>query len=472
MTISDERRNALTARLSAARRAAAQALPAIPAREATDGPAPLSPAQARLWFLDQLDDLAAYNVPTAVRLRGPLDTAALLGAVRDLADRHEVLRSLITDEGAVSVDADRVPITAEDLDDHDLLEARLREEFARPFALGSEPPARALLLHLTGADEHVLALTVHHIAFDAWSRNLALAELAALYAARLGLAEPPAPPQVRYADYATWLTGQPEGDLAWWTERLAGLEPVLDLPVDRARPSVADWSGATVPVRLAPTLTARVREVAAETGCTPFMVLLAAWQELLGRISGTDDVPVGVPETGRLHPDTARMLGCFVNTLVLRGDRSGEPTGRELLARTKDAVLDALTHRDVPFERIVEHLHPERNLATTPIFQVLLNVLDDRPQALRLPRPDRGARSPAAHRQVRPQPRLRQRGRGVRRRAHLPHRPVRRADRAAHGRLVPEPAGGHARRPDAPAAPYRWSRRSAPRRGRADRGWT
>ncbi|MFD8556086.1 amino acid adenylation domain-containing protein [Streptosporangium canum] len=385
MTVSDERRSALTARLSAARRTAAQAAPAIPAREATGGPAPLSPAQARLWFLAQLDDRAAYNVPAAVRLRGPLDTAALLGAVRDLADRHEVLRSLVTDEGATPVDADRVPITVEDLDDHDLLEARLQGELARPFALDSEPPARALLLRLTGADEHVLALTVHHIAFDAWSRNLALAELAALYAARLGMAEPPAPPKVQYADYAAWLAGRPEGDLAWWAGRLAGLEPVLDLPVDRARPSIADWSGAAVPVRLAPALTARVRGVAAETGCTPFMVLLAAWQELLGRISGTDDVPVGVPEAGRLHPDTAHMLGCFVNTLVLRGDRSGEPTGRELLARTNGAVLDALTHRDVPFERIVEHLHPERSLATTPIFQVLLNVLDDRPRALDFP---------------------------------------------------------------------------------------
>ncbi|MER5425293.1 non-ribosomal peptide synthetase/MFS transporter [Streptosporangium roseum] len=385
MTVSDERRSALAARLSAARRTAAQTAPAIPAREATGGPAPLSPAQARLWFLAQLDDRAAYNVPAAVRLRGPLDTAALLGAVRDLADRHEVLRSLVTDEGATPVDADRVPITVEDLDDHDLLEARLQGELARPFALDSEPPARALLLRLTGADEHVLALTVHHVAFDAWSRNLALAELAALYAARLGMAEPPAPPKVQYADYAAWLGGRPEGDLAWWAGRLAGLEPVLDLPVDRARPSIADWSGAAVPLRLAPALTARVRGVAAETGCTPFMVLLAAWQELLGRISGTDDVPVGVPEAGRLHPDTAHMLGCFVNTLVLRGDRSGEPTGRELLARTKDAVLDALTHRDVPFERIVEHLHPERSLATTPIFQALLNVLDDRPQVLDFP---------------------------------------------------------------------------------------
>ncbi|WP_182907397.1 non-ribosomal peptide synthetase/MFS transporter [Microbispora sp. H13382] len=375
MTISDERRSALAGRLAAARRAHARAVPAIPVRD-RDGPAPLSPAQARLWFLAQLDDVAAYNVPTVVRLRGPLDVAALLGAVRDLADRHEVLRSLFTDDGAIPVDAGQVPITVEDLDDDALLGARLQEELARPFALDTQPPARALLLRL-GAREHVLALTAHHIAFDAWSRNLALTELAALYAARLGLAGPPAPPRVQYADYAAWLAGQPEGDLSWWTGRLAGLEPVLDLPVDRPRPSVADWTGATVPVRLAPALTARVREAAAETGCTPFMVLLAAWQELLGRVCGTDDVPVGVPEAGRLHPGTADMLGCFVNTLVLRGDRSGEPTGRELLARTKAGVLDALTHRDVPFDRIVEHLHPERNLATTPVFQVLLNVLED-----------------------------------------------------------------------------------------------
>ncbi|MBG0818844.1 non-ribosomal peptide synthetase/MFS transporter [Planomonospora sp. ID82291] len=380
MTVSDERRDALAARLSAARRAAAQAAPELPLRRAAGGPAPLSPAQARLWFLSQLDDLAAYNVPAALRLRGPLDTAALLGAVRDLAERHEVLRSLVTGEGAVPVDPGRVPVAVEDLDDPAALEARLQEELARPFALDAEPPARALLLRLPGGDEHVLALTVHHIAFDAWSRNLALAELAALYTARLGLAQPPAPPRAQYADYAAWLAGRPEGDLDWWTGRLAGLEPVLDLPVDRPRPSVADWSGATVPVRLAPALTARVREAAAATGCTPFMVLLAAWQELLGRISGTDDVPVGVPEAGRLHPGAAGMLGCFVNTLVLRGDRSGEPTGRELLTRTRDAVLDALTHRDVPFERIVERLHPERSLAVTPVFQVLLNVLDDRPQ--------------------------------------------------------------------------------------------
>ncbi|MFF3670430.1 non-ribosomal peptide synthetase/MFS transporter [Microtetraspora malaysiensis] len=385
MTISDERQSALAARLAAARRAAAQAAPAIPARGTADGPAALSPTQARLWFLSQLDDLAAYNVPAAVRLRGPLDSDALRNAVRDLADRHEVLRSLVTDGGATPVEADRVPITVEDLDDPDRLETRLQEELARPFALDSEPPTRALLLRLPGGEEHVLALTVHHIAFDAWSRNLALAELAALYAARLGLAEPPAPPRVQYADYAAWLAGQPEGDLAWWTTRLAGLEPVLDLPVDRTRPSIADWSGAAIPVRLTAERTARIREVAAETGCTPFMVLLAVWQELLGRISGTDDVPVGVPEAGRLHPETARMLGCFVNTLVLRGDRSGEPTGRELLARTKDAALDALTHRDVPFDRIVEHLHPERSLATTPIFQVMLNVLEDRPQALEFP---------------------------------------------------------------------------------------
>jgi hypothetical protein len=376
----------LAVRLAAARRAAARTVPGIPSR-AAGSPAAPSPAQARLWFLNQLaepGDRGAYNVPTAVRLRGPLDTAALLAAVRELAERHEVLRTLVGQDGTAVVGAELVPVTVEDLTDRELLAARLEQEAYRPFALEAEPPARAVLYRLDD-DEHVLLLTVHHIAFDAWSRDVAMAELAALYTAGLGLAEHPPEPRVQYADYAQWLAGQPPGDVSWWTDRLAGLEPILDLPTDRPRPAVADWAGGEVPVRLGPGLTARVRAAAAEIGGTPFMVLLAAWQELLGRVSATDDVPVGVLESGRLHPDTETMLGCFVNTLVMRGDRSGEPTGRELLARTRDLALDAFAHRETQFERVVDVLHPERNLATTPIFQAVLNVLDSRPEPPRFP---------------------------------------------------------------------------------------
>ncbi|WP_431902704.1 non-ribosomal peptide synthetase/MFS transporter [Nonomuraea sp. bgisy101] len=357
--------NRLAERLAAARRTAARAEPGIPARTG-EGPAPLSPAQSRLWFLSQLDERTAYNIPTAVRLSGPLDTAALLDAVRDLVERHEVLRTLVGQDGATVVAADRVPVGIADES------ADLEAEAYRPFRLEAEPPTRATLFR-TGVDEHVLLLTVHHVAFDAWSRDLAITELAALYTARLGLAEPPEPPRVRYADYAQWLAGRPQPDATWWADRLAGLEPVLDLPTDRPRPSVADWAAGEVPVRVD---AAAIRRAAGETGCTPFMVLLAAWQELLGRVSATDDVPVGVLEAGRLHPDTERMLGCFVNTLVMRVDRSGDPTGRELLSRTRDVAIEAFAHRETPFERVVELVNPDRNPATTPIFQAVLNVLD------------------------------------------------------------------------------------------------
>ncbi|WP_353612721.1 amino acid adenylation domain-containing protein [Streptomyces sp. NRRL S-495] len=270
------------------------------------------------------------------------------------------------------------------------LDRRLREDLRRPFDLAVEPPVRAMLLRL-GSEEHVLALAVHHIAFDAWSRTVAVAELAALYSARLGLAEPPAPPPVQYADYAHWLSRRPEegdraeADLSWWVRALSGLEPVLDLPTDRPRPAVADRTGAELPVVLPPALTAKVRGRAAEVGCTPFMVLLAVWQELLARLSGVDDVPVGVPEAGRRHPDTERTIGFFINTLTMRTDLSGGPSGRELLNRVRDVALEAFARTEVPFERIVDRLRPARDLSTTPIFQVLLNVIDTPAVAPRFP---------------------------------------------------------------------------------------
>ncbi|MFE6615870.1 amino acid adenylation domain-containing protein [Amycolatopsis sp. NPDC057786] len=351
----------------------------IPVRPDPEAPAPLSSAQARLWFLELLGPGSAYHADLVLRLRGPLDAAAMVLAVRDVAARHTVLRSVIEERDgtpvAVPVPADRVPVSIVDIT-ADRVDAACRAELARPFALDREPPLRASLFRIA-ADEHVLALTVHHIATDNWSRGVIGTDLADAYTARLAGSAPDAPLPVQYADYAAWLAARErDEDLGWWCDRLSGLPPLLALPTDRPRPAVADWSGGHVRFALPAALTARVRQVAAEAGVTPFMVLLACWQELLGRRAGTDDVAVGVPESGRHHPDAESTVGCFVNTLVLRTDLGGDPTVRELLGRSRETVLGAFAHAETPLERIIERLRPERSVAATPIFQVLLNVLD------------------------------------------------------------------------------------------------
>ncbi|MEU6796705.1 amino acid adenylation domain-containing protein [Nonomuraea wenchangensis] len=344
------------------------AAPGIPATSATD--MPLSPAQERLWFLAQLEpDTPAYNVPLTLRLRGPVDVAALTGAVADLAERHWILRGVIQDGRVRPVAA--VPVPVVDVDPAEL-ERELAGHAWRPFRLDAEPPLRATVFRLAD-DECVLALTLHHIATDAWSERVLLDDLARLYAARLGLEPPPAPPVLQYADVAAWEAGRPDTGLDWWAGHLAGLPPVLDLPLARPRPPVPGWEGAAVAVEVPEPLAAKVRAVA---GTSPFMVFLAGLQALLSRLSGVDDIAVGVPHAGRHHPDAERVVGCFVNTLVVRGDTSGDPTGAELLARARAAALDAYAHAGTPFERVVERLQPERNLAVTPLFQVMLNVYD------------------------------------------------------------------------------------------------
>ncbi|MFI6321765.1 amino acid adenylation domain-containing protein [Nonomuraea sp. NPDC050556] len=329
------------------------------------GPSPLSAAQRRLWFAAQIDpDGVADHAPTVLRLTGPLDVNVLLGAVRELAERHQVLRTVFA-EGPVAVVRDAVPISIVDCDD---LTAALDEETTRPFALESEPPLRAVLFRVS-PEEHVLALTFHHIATDARSQQVLLEELKALY----GGAELP-PPRLQYADFAAW--ERADADPAWWAEHLKGLPPVLDLPTSAARPAVADWAAAEVQVTIPARVAEQVRQAAARTGGTPFMVVLAAWQLLLARLAGVTDVAVGVPEAGRHHPDVEALVGFFVNLLVLRTDVSGPLTGTELLERVREAALEAFAHADVPFERVVEAVRPERNLATTPIVQVSLNLLD------------------------------------------------------------------------------------------------
>ncbi|WP_433040912.1 non-ribosomal peptide synthetase [Dactylosporangium sp. CS-033363] len=378
MTLSDQDTlRSLMERRVAAARAAARADAEIPRRADPHAPQPLSPSQARLWFNAQFENNPSiYHVPSVLRLTGPLDAAALLAALREVAERHEVLRSVIAPPGhAIAVPADRIELSLVDIDEAEL-DAALRTEVSRPFALDREPPMRAALFRL-GAEQHVLALTVHHIATDAWSHGLLFDELGALYAARLGQGAAPAAPRLQYADITEWQSTRTGDDhVGWWVERLAGLAPVLPLPVDRPYPAVADWSGGYLPFELSPALAERIRETAREGNATAFMVVLAAWQALLSRLGGSEDVAVGVPESGRHHRATESVVGCFINTLVMRTDLSGDPTGRQLLDRVRETTLEAFAHATAPFERVVEAVAPERSTATTPIFQSMLYLLE------------------------------------------------------------------------------------------------
>jgi amino acid adenylation domain-containing protein len=361
--------------------------PAPPARVLRrpdpDAPAPLSPAQAYWWLMSQLHpDSAVATVPAVLRLTGPLDGAALLAAARDVADRHPVLRSAVrTVDGqpvAVPLPAAAVEVSARAVDPADL-DAAVRAATTRPYALETEPPMRVQLLEL-GGDRRVLVLTVHHLATDAWSMELLLADLAACYAARLGLVPPPPLPALDYADHAARAaTEDPDAGLDWWAGTLADL-PVLDLGLGHRSAPDPDGPPAS-PTRAAGVLpltvpAPRVRAVAAATGSTPFMVLLAGWQALLSRLSGSPDVPVGVAVSGRDHPDTDGVLGCFANTLVLRTAVDPALTGRQLLGRVKDVALDALAHGGTPFGRVAQRLHPEQGSRTGPLFQAMLNFID------------------------------------------------------------------------------------------------
>ena len=340
------------------RRAEAALGAATPPGEARSepAPAPLTPAQARLWFLAQYEATAAtYAVPVVLRLTGPLAADQLVSADRDVADRHAALRSVVRPDAgelvATPLPASTVPVVLTD-SSPERLQDDLRRQLATPFALDVDPPLRAALLRLA-ADDHVLALTFHHIAVDDWSCELVLADLAACYAARVHGHELPPPPRLQHGDLARGELGRPAdpAGVEWWATRLAGLAPLLELPSDLPRPSTADWSAGRVTVAIDRVLAGRVRAAAAATGCTPFMVLLAAWTVLLGRLSDHDDVVVGIAEAGRRQPHWEDVVGCFVNTLALRIDADGDHTGRELLAGTRDVVLDAFAHADVPFDQ-------------------------------------------------------------------------------------------------------------------------
>ncbi|HEU0077038.1 MAG TPA: condensation domain-containing protein, partial [Longimicrobiaceae bacterium] len=352
--------------------------------------APTSFAQERLWFIDRLEPgSAVYNLSAARRLEGALDQAALERALGEIVRRHESLRTTFGE-----VDGSPVQVIApvggfvlpvEDLsalgeaDREAAVGRRAGEEARRPFDLSAGPLFRAALLRL-GAEEHVLLLSMHHIVSDAWSSGVLFRELSALYAAYREGGESPLPElTVQYASYAVWQREQLAGEvrdrqLAYWKERLAGAPELLELPTDNPRPAVQTFEGATVPVELSLDLLERLQRLGRGEGATLYMTLLGAFQVLLSKSAGSDDIVVGSPIAGRTRAEVEQLIGFFVNTLVLRTDLSGDPSFREVLRRAREVTLGAYAHQEVPFEKLVAELQPERTLSHSPLFQVMFTL--------------------------------------------------------------------------------------------------
>ncbi|HEX2569426.1 MAG TPA: amino acid adenylation domain-containing protein, partial [Polyangia bacterium] len=352
---------------------------------------PLSFAQQRLWFLDQLQPGdPSYNLLSAVRVTGPLDAALLQRCLEEIVGRHEVLRTTFAMRDGqpiqVIAPAQTVPITVLDLRDasgpeqESRVRALAEEEARHPFDLARGPLLRATMLYLA-PEVHVLLLGMHHIAADGWSNGVLLRELAALYQAfRRGQPSPLPPLPLQYADHAlwqrSWLSGEVlAAQVAYWRQQLTGAPPVLELPTDRPRPVARSFRGATETLQLPRDLSEALRALGRREGATPFMVLLAAFQALLYRYSGQDDISVGVSVAGRTHVETERLIGFFANTLVLRSRLAGDQTVQALLAQVREATLGAYAHQDVPFEKLVEELQPARNLSYSPLFQVMVGML-------------------------------------------------------------------------------------------------
>jgi amino acid adenylation domain-containing protein len=363
-------------------------LQAIPRR--TTGDAPLSFAQERLWFLHQLaPDSPVYNGPSAVQLSGLLDVAALQRSLNELVRRHETLRTsfVLVDEWPLQRIAPPQPMPLPILDIR-ALPPRRREAVVQqliaaavrqPFDLAAGSLARALLLRLD-ATEHILLFTMHHIISDGWSTELLVQEVAALYEAfATGKRSPLAELPIQYADYAIWQREWLQGEvlntqLAYWRENLAGAPPLLDLPTDRPRPAVQRFQGAVQAFALPDTLHAPLAALSQHEGATLFMTMLAAFQVVLARYSGQDDILVGSPVANRARTELSGLIGFFANNLVFRSDLSGDLSFRALLWRVRAGATSAYAHPDLPFELLVKELNPDRTLSYAPIFQVAFNL--------------------------------------------------------------------------------------------------
>ncbi|WP_424217352.1 amino acid adenylation domain-containing protein (plasmid) [Streptomyces sp. BI20] len=414
--LSPERRAAFEARLRGrtadATAVATGAGPAVdtPAGDPirpVDGPAPLSFGQERLWFLEQLTPgLGVHNEYVALLLTGRLDPDALATALTALVDRHQALRTVVDPADGTPVqrvlptpdtvlrvvDTPRGDATARPGADGLRPDERAlaQEEAARAFDPENGPLFRALLIR-SAVDRALLVVVNHHMVGDAWSRAVLVEDLCAEYGARVeGTESAERSLPLQYADWAAWqrreLTDEHlADDLAYWREHLADAPPLLDLATDRPRPAVPTHRGGRVRFTLDSDLSEAVENTAREARATPFMVTLAAWQAVLTRHSGQEDVVVGVPTAGRDRPELAPLVGMFVNSLVLRADLSDDPTFGELLSRAREASLGALAHARVPFERLVRELSPERALGHAPLYQVQFGYRNVPERALVLP---------------------------------------------------------------------------------------
>ncbi len=359
-------------------------------RVSREGNLAVSFAQQRLWFIDQLEPGgSAYNLPTGVRLRGQLDVDALEATFNEIVRRHESLRTTFTvrDGQPVQVIGPAMPVELPLIDLSEWPEAEREQETARlvqaeaqrPFDLATGPMLRTTLLRLS-PQEHIVLLTMHHIVGDGWSMGVLVNEVAALYRAFLAGEESPlAELSIQYADYAAWqrewLQGEVlERQLNYWKEQLTGTPALLELPADYARPAVQSFRGASESFTLSAELTSGLLQLSRREGVTLYMTLLAAFQTLLHRYSGQEEICVGSPIANRTSVETEALIGFFINNLVLRGRFTNQLTFQELLQQSREVTLGAYAHQDLPFERLVEELQPERSLSHTPLFQVTFSM--------------------------------------------------------------------------------------------------
>lgn len=384
-----EQRDLLVLLLSKKKREEAARSHIVPLSRASDTFA-LSFAQQRLWFLSQLQqENAVYNVSGGVRMEGPLSVAALERALDEIVRRHEALRTTIRQIEGEPVqiisepqafylpkfDLRNVPASQRETEAQLLLTNQARQ----PFNLEGGRLFRATLL-LLSPQEHILILTMHHIIADGWSRGIFVRELVQLYEAFASGRSSTLPEwPVQYVDFAAWQREWLQGEVvdkqvSYWKEKLAGAPSLLELPKDRPRPPTQSFRGARYPVEIPQELTEALRELGESRNATLFMTLLAAFEVLLFRHSGQDDIVVGVPITGRNNPELENLVGFFVNTLPVRTDLSGNPTFRELLGRVREAALGAYEHQDLPFEKLVEATQPERDTSYSPLFQVMCHL--------------------------------------------------------------------------------------------------